>query len=190
MKKIYTVIILLLVILFLSSCFATRKEDEQVKDEIIEYYTNAYETFENMKHGDLKTLFYEFASYTKTLDIESMEKMLREKYLPKIDEVIEHLEGIQLKAEEMEALNNMYIKAEQLYYEGMEYYADGLREFPVDELDQLDEQVDRYIAEYEGMYEEIEETRDELLKKYNLELVVDYDVGGEVKVELKDSEDK
>lgn len=190
MKKIYTVIIFLLVIFFLSGCFAGGKEDEQVKDEVIEYYTNAYETFENMKHGDLKALFYEFASYTKTLDTESMEKMLREKYLPKIDEIIKHLESIQLKAEEIETLNNMYIKAEQLYYEGIEYYADGLREVSADELDQLDEQVDRYIAEYEEMYEEIEETRDKLLKKYNLELVVGYDVGGEVKVELNDSEDK
>lgn len=169
----------IIVILFLQGCF----NNEQAIEELIEYHNNEWRTFQNMKEEG-KTITSKYVALALEDNDEEIERLVKKELLPVLKEMVEYLEAIQLKTKEVQKLNQLEIEAQRFVYKNFKDYANVLHGGNTEDIDSMYEQFNQYQKELEKKYEKVEDERESLMDKYNVELIADYDEEGNRVMEM------
>src|SRR5699024_10339585 len=112
MKKFLALICIIPSLIILSSC----TNDEEVADELIDYYNNKWIPIHTMKERDIGTGKISLKSIL-TEPGDNYEQEVVDLYetdiIPIADKVIDRFESIQFKGKKVKKLNTMQIKAEK-----------------------------------------------------------------------------
>src|SRR5699024_6495187 len=172
-NKIIKTMLFIILILFQQGCF----NNEQVTEELIEYHNNGWRMLENMKEKG-KTITSEYIALALEDNNKDIEGLVKKELLPLLKEMVEHLETIQLETKEVKKLNQLEIEAQRFVYDNFKGYANILQNGNAGEIDAMYEQFDDYNKELERKYAEVEDEREKLMEKYDVELISDYDKDG------------
>lgn len=162
MKKFFTLVFVVSSLFFLSSCAS----DEEIADELIDYYNNEWIPIHAMKRKELGTSKEDFRKIMMELE-EGYEKEAIELHendiIPIVDKVLDRFESIELKHRKVKKLNKMQIKAEEhgrdLMKSGIDYFKGDLSK---SEYIQKDNELKR-------KYDEVNDYLEKLMENYNLE---------------------
>jgi|SRR5699024_1629929 len=179
MKRLFHILICISVVFILQGC----TNEEQVTEELIEYHNNDWRTFEKMKEEG-KVITAKYFTLALEDDEHNIERLVTEELLPLLNEMLQHLEVIQLETKKVQKLNQLEIEAQKFVYENFSEYTNILQNGNAEEIDAMYEQFGEYKKELEEKYDEIEDEREKLMEKYDVEFIVDYDEDGNRVMEM------
>ncbi|HLR51449.1 MAG TPA: hypothetical protein VK072_01055 [Candidatus Avamphibacillus sp.] len=180
MKRLLHILICISVVFILQGC----TNEEQVTVELIEYHNNGWRTFQKMKKEKVKPIASKSISLVLEENDQGIEIVIKEELLRVLNEMVEHLESIQLKTKEVQNLKQLEIEAERFNYDDFKEAANILDNGNADEIDAMYEQFGESNKELEEKYDEIEDEREKLMEKYDVEFIVDYDEDGNRVMEM------
>ena len=160
--------------LLLTGCF----NNEQITEELIEYHNDEWRKLQEIKKENSGPILTEYYTLALNENDQGIEKLLREEFLPLQKEVVEHLEEIYLESKEVEKLNQLQLEAEKFGYEILKEQADIIHGGNLIEIDEMYERFNQYQKELEEKYAEVEEKREKLMEKYDVELIKETDEKG------------
>jgi|SRR5699024_5377833 len=162
MKKTIIFVILVSSFVFLTACAS----DDEIADELIDYYNNEWIPIHAMKRSELGTAKEDF----RKIMMESGEDHEKEAIelhendiIPVIDKVVDQFESIELRHRKIKKLNKMQIKAEK---HGRDLMQNGIDYFKGDASKSKYIQKDN---ELKRKYDEVNEYLEKLMDIYNLE---------------------
>ena len=158
MKKIVAVS-LFTFCLFLGAC----SSNDQVADELIDYYNNDWQALQEMKKEELGTKRNDLYSFDKFENPEEGLDFLENEVLPEYETIIDYLKTIELENKEVQELNQLQIEAEEFGYQFMK--EDGKAYY---RNEKEDEEIWENIDKLEDLYDEFAERRNELMEKYDI----------------------
>ena len=165
-KSIYIGIGFLVVAFSLSGCFHYDKEAE----ELIDYYNEwLMIRIEEPVKGAFTDLAWE-------RNEEKQEQIINETVLPVLQESIEYLENVELKHKKIQQLNALHIEAEQYALEMFQEVSDVMSEGSMAEVDSALDFAEN--DELDIMIEKFNENLEELMAKYKVYWIIEYDEYG------------
>lgn|SRR5699024_477564 len=166
MKNLFKFICTIPLFILLVSCAS----DDEIADELIDYYNNEWIPIHDAKESKMKTMKNTFMNLAINLEEGNeadVKKESIEKYetdvIPTVDKVIEQYESIQLNHRQVKKLNKKQIKVEKTerdYLESIIDYVNG--DISVSKHREMENQLKEVIHEVNDYLEK-------LMEKYNLE---------------------
>src|SRR5699024_3902555 len=186
MKKTLCAIGIILIFL-MSGCL----NKNEVTEELINYHNNDWLKLQEIKDTKISSKVSKYISYAMEDNEEAVANLLTEEILPSHLEIVDYLEGINLESKEIEKLNQLQIDAEKFGYKIFKEQAETLKKGERSEIDAMFDRFETYDKELQEKYEEVDEKRDELMEKYNVQWVEEYDENGDsvMKMERKEEVD-
>ncbi|GGB58044.1 hypothetical protein GCM10011409_39440 [Lentibacillus populi] len=164
--KILSMIIGITLVVSLSGC----SNSDEVTNELIEYHNDSFLTFKAMKEEEFMSKVGEYIKIVKKGDDQVSADFLEEEMLPKLNEVLDYLKGVEPDHKEVRELNELLIEAEEAGYKAIKEGTElaGIKE---GETNEKMLQIDKYENELQEMYDSFLERRDELMEKYDIHWV-------------------
>lgn len=162
MKQTISMILVVLTLFLLVSC----SNKGEVADEIVQYYNEEWVSMNEMKEETMNTLVTELYELDKEGKNQEVINLIKNEFYPSIDNILEHLESLELNNKEVKKMNDMQIEAEKYsrdrFKDTIEYYEGA---------NISDSELKRLSREQNKKYDDVLEYRDKLMDKYNLELI-------------------
>ena len=145
--------------LFLRAC----SSNDQVADELIDYYNNDWQALQEMKQEKIGTKRDDLYSFDKIENPEEGLDYLENEVLPELDAIMEYLKEIKPKTKEVRELHQLQIDAEEFGYQmiledGNAYYHNEI----------TDEEIWNNVDKLKDLYDEFAKRRNELMEKYDI----------------------
>ncbi|MGY0691871.1 hypothetical protein ACW2QC_03650 [Virgibacillus sp. FSP13] len=169
MRKNFYRVIGFITILFLSGCFNYDEEAE----ELVEYYNGWLKI-----RGEEPKLGV-FIDIGTEEDEEKIKRLLSENVMPVFRESVEYLENAELDHKHIQQLNQLLIDEEKYILEMCQELSDILREGTKAEFDKALNKSNEHENELlEKKADKVHEKREELMDKYEIYWIIDYDEYG------------
>jgi len=157
MEKGIMIWISTVVIFILSGC----SKDEDIANELIDYYNNDWIAFQQMKQEALGKNQMELLQQQEQSD-EKASNFVEEEVLPNMEEIIDYLHSIKLEHKSIKKLHQLQIEAEEYAYE-------GIKEYPAYYRGEVtDEEMNEYSEELEQKYDAFFIQLEKMMKKYEV----------------------
>jgi len=152
---------------------------DEVADELIEYHNNDWLTYKNMNDEMLGPIASEFVILALRDDHKGVELLIKEEFFPAVSEIVDYLEGIELEHKEVQALNQLMIKVKKDSYNLFQETAKVLERGDKKEIEDKYVELNEYLDEQNEMYDNFYKKRDQLVKKYDIDWIKEYEEDGE-----------
>ncbi len=185
MKKIYCILIGITLMFLISGCM----NKDEVAKELIEYHNNDWIKVQKMKDAKISSKITMYTAFAMEDNEEAIANLLNEEILPSHNEILEYLKEIELDSNEIEELNLLQIEAETFGYEIFQEQAKILNDGNKTEINEMFNRFEIYDKALEDKYEIVYEKRKELMEKYNVQWVKEYDDSGDRIMKMRKDDD-
>ena len=152
---------------------------DEVADELIEYHNNDWLKFKNMNDEKLGPIASEIVTLILRDDHKGVELLIKEEFFPAVSEIVDYLEGIELEHKEVQALNQLMIEVKKDSYNQFQETAKVLESGDEKKIQERFEKHSEYLDEQNEIYDNFYEKRDQLVKKYDIYWIKEYEEDGE-----------
>jgi|SRR5690625_4128887 len=175
MKRYLSIVIGILFIFFTYGC----TNSDEVADELIEYHNSDWVTFKKMNDDMLGPFEAEFTILAMGKDVEGTKVLIEEEILPAQSVLVDYLERRNLEHKEVQELNQLMIEIERKTYKGLEKLATMIEEMDRQELEESSDILMEHEYELHKMLDDFHNEREELMGKYDVRWIEEYEEYGE-----------
>ena len=151
---------------------------DKVANELIEYHNSDWLTFKNMNDEMLGPFEAPFTIIAMGKDVEGAKILIEEEILPVQSVLVDYLEGRNLEHKEVQELNQLMIEIEKKTYKGFETLATMIEEMDRQELEESSDILMEHEHELHKMLDDFHNEREELMEKYDVRWIEEYEKDG------------